>query len=135
MRGVFLTVCVFVLSAPPAAGQQAAAQPDGHAIFELACAMCHSVKPPAKAAPPMSHAAAYYVRRYPSADSAAAALVAYLKEPAAERSVMPAHAIERFGLMPSQAHLSNEQLEAVARYVLTLADPAHGSGMEHRSGH
>jgi hypothetical protein len=41
-------------------------------------------------------------------------------------------AIERFGLMPAQAHLTDAQRVAVARYVLTLADTAHGQGGGHR---
>lgn len=134
MRSVRLVLCTLALTALPAAGQDAAAHSEGRAIFEMVCAMCHSVEPPAKAAPPMSHAAAYYLRKHEVADSAAAALVAYLKAPSPETSVLPAHAIERFGLMPAQAHLSDQQLDAVARYVLTLADTEHGSGMQHREG-
>ena len=135
MRTVRLLVSLLALTAVPAAAQETAAEREGRAVFEMVCAMCHSVAPPAKAAPPISHAAAYYLRKHPSPDSAAAAIVAYLKEPAAERSLLPAHAVERFGLMPSQGHLSNDQLGAVARYVLTLADTAHGGGeMQHRGG-
>ena len=132
MRSVILFVGFAALSAASASAQQTPAQPDGSAVFEMVCAMCHSVAPPATLAPPMSHAAAYYLRRYPNGDSAAAAIVAYLKAPAAEKSLLPAHAIERFGLMPAQAHLSDAQLSAVARYVLTVADTAHGRpGMQH----
>jgi cytochrome c len=123
-----IVAAVITLAAVPAAAQQPTAGPDGAQIFELVCSMCHSVSPPAKAAPPMSHAAAYYLRKHPDATAAATALVAYLREPAAERSAMPAHAIERFGLMPSQAHLPEPQLQAVARYVLTLADTTHVHG-------
>jgi cytochrome c5 len=131
MRARFVSTAA-LLVAMPAAAQQAAPQPDGAQIFNLVCAMCHSVTPPAKVAPPMSHAAAYYVRKHADSVAAVNALVAYLKEPAAERSAMPAHAIERFGLMPSQAHLPDAQLTAVARYVLTLADTAHvGPGHQH----
>ena len=79
----------------------------------------------------MSHAAAYYLRKHQDVDSAAAAMAAYLKQPAAERSALPAMAVERFGLMPSQAHLSDAQLQAVTRYTLTLADTAHVSGHQH----
>ncbi len=123
--------------ATPAAGQQpVGGQNEGQAVFEMVCAMCHSVQPPPKAAPPMSHAAAYYARHYANADSAAAAIVAYLKEPSAEKSLLPPHAIERFGLMPSQGHLKDAQLHAVARYVLTLADSMHmRGGMNHEGGH
>jgi cytochrome c len=119
---------VLFLAAGPLSAQQSTPQPDGAQIFNLVCAMCHSVNPPAKTAPPMSHAAAYYVRKHSDPEAAAAALVAYLKAPAAERSALPAHAIERFGIMPSQAHLPEAQLQAVARYALTLADTAHSHG-------
>lgn len=115
------------------AAQQPAAEPTGPQLFQLVCSMCHSVTPPPKAAPPMSHAAAFYALKFPQPDSAAAAIVAYLKAPAAERSLLPKHAIERFGLMPAQSQLSEVQLAAVAKYVLTLADTAH-VGMMHPGG-
>jgi cytochrome c len=124
LRVVTILAC---MATAPAAAQQATA-PDGAQLFELVCAMCHSVQPPAKAAPPMSHAASYYVRKHKDPAAAVAAMVAYLKEPAAEQSALPAHAIERFGLMPSQRHLPDAQLQAVARYVLTLADTTHVHG-------
>jgi cytochrome c len=110
------------------AAQEPVPAPDGAQLFELVCAMCHSVNPPPKAAPPISHAVAYYLRKHESADSALTAMVAYLRQPEAERSVMPPMAIERFGLMPSQGHLSDAQLLAVARYALSLADSAHVTG-------
>ena len=132
MRSIRLLTGFLVLATVPAAAQQAPAQPEGRAVFDMVCAMCHSVEPPAKLAPPVSHAAAYYLRKHETTDSAAAAMVAYLKAPSAETSVLPAHAIERFGLMPSQSHLSEEQLNAVARYVLSVADTAHvRPGMQH----
>jgi cytochrome c len=118
-----LIVMSFAASSGPAAAQ--AVDREGEQLFNLVCAMCHSVNPPAKAAPPISHAAAYYLRRHADEEAAIAAMVAYLREPAAERSAMPAHAIERFGLMPSQGHLTEAQLRAAARYALSLADTAH----------
>lgn len=137
MRGLVVGAVLVVVATGHAAGQQAtrAPAPDGAQLFELVCAMCHSVAPPARTAPPMSHAAAYYVRRHGNTPAAVAAMVSFLKEPSAERSVMPAHAIERFGLMPSQGHLPDAHLEAVVRYVLTLADTAHVSGHGHGGGH
>ncbi|HEX6135500.1 MAG TPA: cytochrome c [Longimicrobiales bacterium] len=131
MRSIRLLLPVLAFTALPAAGQDPA-RPEGQAVFEMVCAMCHSVQPPAKAAPPMSHATAYYVRGHTDRVAAAAAIVAYLKQPDAAASAMPPHAIERFGLMPAQSHLSDRQLRAVADYVLTLADTAHvGAGMRH----
>jgi cytochrome c len=132
-RHALTATFLLLVATAPAAAQQPAAQPDGAQIFTLVCAMCHSVAPPAKAAPPMSHAVAYYLRKHGEAPKAVDALVAYLKEPAAERSAMPAHAIERFGLMPSQAHLGDAQLRAVATYVITLADTAHVRGNHQHS--
>lgn len=136
MRAVrFWTIPLLALWAAPVAAQETTPPADGQAIFEMVCAMCHSVAPPAKAAPPMSHAVAYYLRAHADADAAAAAIVAYLAKPDAAASVMPPHAIERFGLMPAQSHLSDAQLNAVAHYVLTLADTAHvGGGRMHRHG-
>jgi len=110
--------------------------PDGKAIFELVCAMCHTLEPPPNLAPPISHAAAYYFHRFETEDEAVAAMVAFMREPSEAASLLPARAIERFGVMPPQAHLSQEQLEAVARYSLTLADTTHGrGGMEHDGPH
>ena len=118
----------------PAAGDL---DPDGKAIFELVCAMCHTLEPPPNLAPPISHAAAYYFHRFETEDEAVAAMVAYMREPSEAASLLPARAIERFGLMAPQAHLSQEQLEAVARYSLTLADTTHGrgGGMQHDGPH
>jgi cytochrome c5 len=150
MRAAAALFAAFVIAAPAAAqqhgGQHAghqegrqgiteqdiqrarAAHPEGAQVFDMVCAMCHSVLPPHKAAPPVSHASAYYLRKHVQLPAAVAAMVAYLKEPAADRSAMPAHAIERFGLMPAQAHLTDAQLRAVARYVLAVADTVHVSG-------
>ncbi|HSJ06058.1 MAG TPA: cytochrome c [Longimicrobiales bacterium] len=129
--------CLVLLlaTALPLGAQQEARHEEGEQIFSLVCAMCHSVNPPAKAAPPISHAAAYYIRRHDDRDAAVLAMVSFLKEPAAERSVLPPHAVERFGLMPPQVHLSDAQLRAVARYALSLADTVHvGPGHRHGGG-
>jgi cytochrome c len=129
--------CLVLLlaTALPVGAQQDAPHEDGEQIFSLVCAMCHSVNPPAKAAPPISHAAAYYSRRHDGREAAVLAMVAFLKEPAAERSVLPPHAVERFGLMPPQAHLSDAQLRAVAQYALSVADTVHvGPGHRHGAG-
>ncbi|HEX6306653.1 MAG TPA: cytochrome c [Longimicrobiales bacterium] len=130
-RSIRLLAPLLALTAVHAAGQEPD-RSEGRAVFEMVCAMCHSTQPPAKAAPPMSHAAAFYLRAHPDRASAAAAIIAYVTKPDAAASLLPPHAIERFGLMPAQSHLSPQQLEAVAAYVLTLADTAHaGARMRH----
>jgi cytochrome c len=131
MRSAIGVVAALFLAVVPASAQQATPDPEGAQIFDLVCAMCHSLNPPPKAAPPISHAAAYYLRKYEETDAAAEAMVAYMKEPAEERSVMPPMAIERFGLMPAQAHLTDAQLLAVARYVIALADVGHSHHENH----
>lgn len=128
MRTIVMLTTLLVVGTLPLTAQDQAAPPDGAQLFDLVCAMCHSVNPPHKAAPPMSHAAAYYLQKHADADSALVAMVAYLKAPTAERSALPPMATERFGVMPSQAHLSDAQLQAVARYALSLADTTHVHG-------
>jgi mono/diheme cytochrome c family protein len=138
MRHTALVLPLLLAGAFPLAAQEAP-QAEGEQIFQLVCAMCHSITPPARLAPPLSHAAAYYLRKHPDLAAAAGAMVSFLKDPAADRSAMPAHAVERFGLMPSQGHLSDAQLLSVARYALSLADTAHvqaaPGGASHEGGH
>ena len=122
-RGAFLLL--FAAGVSPLAAQAGAPDADGAEVFQMVCSMCHTVNPPPKAAPPMSHATGFYLRQHETVEAAATAIVAYLKQPDSTRSALPAHAITRFGLMPSQAHLTDVQLGAVARYVLTLADTTH----------
>ena len=122
-RGAFLLL--FAAGVSPLAAQAGAPDADGAEVFQMVCSMCHTVNPPPKAAPPMSHATGFYLRQHETVEAAATAIVAYLKQPDSTRSALPAHAITRFGMMPSQAHLTDVQLDAVARYVLTLADTTH----------
>lgn len=126
MRSMLSVIAALALAAAAfAQGAPQQAKTEGEQVFQTVCSVCHSVQPPHKAAPPMAHAAAYYLRRHGNADSAAAAIVAYIKQPVAERSAMPPHVIKRFGIMPPHGHLSEAQLAAAARYVLTLADTMH----------
>lgn len=108
-------------------GASAAAVVDGRAVFAQVCAACHSVQPPPVKAPPMSHVARHYRDRFTTESASVAAIVAWVRAPSAERSVLPAHARERFGVMPPLA-LPDAQLHAVARYVWTLGDGATGMG-------
>jgi mono/diheme cytochrome c family protein len=109
---------------------QQGANAQGKQVFDLVCAMCHSVAPPAKAAPPMSHVAGFYLQQHKTPQGAAAAIAAWAKNPQADKSLLPPMAVQRFGVMPSQGHLPDEQLAAVARYVVTLADTAHARDMK-----
>ena len=134
MHGAFFII--LVATSAPLVAQEQAFDPDGPQIFQLVCAMCHTVSPPPAAAPPMSHVAGHYRQKHRDDEAAIAAMVEYIRKPEAERSALPAHAIERFGLMPAQVQLTDAQLKKVARYALSLADTAHmmGSGEQHQ-GH
>ena len=111
-----------------AQGADAATIAAGKQVFETTCTSCHTVQPPVKNAPPMSHIARHYRQAVPARDSAIARLEAWLVEPDPARSLLPAHARERFGLMP-MIPLEAEQRRAVAAYVWTLADSARMGGM------
>lgn len=113
-----------------AAGRQ---QQTGQQIFESVCSPCHTVQPPAKLAPPMSHVARHYLEKIPDRDAALARIEAWVLQPAADRSLLPSHALEMWGLMPPLG-VQPEQARAVAAYVLTLADSARSGGMAGRGG-
>ena len=109
----------------------------GKAIVGTIYSACHTEQPPPKTAPPLSHVARRY--RIMAGDSAAALarLTAWIAAPAKDRSLMPAMAIDRFGLM-APLPLPEEQRLAAAAYVLSLADSAQGmqgmQGMQHMPG-
>jgi cytochrome c5 len=133
MHGAFFII--IAAAATPLAAQEQAFEPDGPQIFQLVCSMCHTVNPPPQAAPPMSHVAGHYRQKHQDDEVAVAAMVEYIKHPEAERSALPAHAIERFGLMPAQIQLTDGQLKKVARYVLSLADTTHMMGASPPQSH
>lgn len=58
MRVSTLVPRALALGSGTAGGQQA--MPDGETTFDVICASCHTIAPPHKTAPPMSHV----VRRY-----------------------------------------------------------------------
>jgi len=122
---------------PRANAQQAAPTIDGKATFDVVCAACHSIDPPHKLAPPMSHVARYYKRHFTTEGEFVDAVVQWVLKPEKERSKMPAHVIENFGIMAAFP-LPEEQLREVAKYVYTLAAPEpaaapQGEQHQHRS--
>jgi len=89
--------------------------------FDAVCSACHSVSPPPNLAPPMVMVAGHYLDEYDTRDAAETAVAAWITSPDPERSALPQHAIERFGLMPPQP-LPREDAEAVAYYVFELLE-------------
>lgn len=96
----------------------------GKQLVTTLCAACHSEQPPAKLAPPLAHVSRRYrMQHQGDRDKALERIVAWIKAPAKERSLMPAAAIERFGLM-APLPLPDDQLRAAAAYLWSLSDGA-----------
>jgi len=75
----------------------------------------------------MSNIAQHYRAAARDTADAIALLSDWIREPDADRSLLPADAIVTFGVMPPIG-LGESRIDAVARYVLTLADSASGAG-------
>ena len=114
--------------APPTAEQVAR----GEAVYREVCSECHSLNPPPSLAPPFTHVGRMLESQLTERSEFTRHVVAYVQSPSEERSLLPAEAIRRFGLMPAQL-LPPERLEDAAAYLWTMADSAQG-GMNHESG-
>lgn len=101
---------------------------EGKRTFDQVCSACHTMEPPPNLAPPIRMVSRHLRQAFPGEEEAVAHVLAYLPAPDSARAVMPAHAIERFGLMPPQP-LPADVLEGVARYVWSL-----GEGMGEMGG-
>ena len=91
----------------------------GRQTVQTVCASCHSESPPAKSAPPFRMIATHYRRGTADSLAAAAAIVAYVRAPAAERSLLPPMVVRRFGLMPALP-IGADKLGDAALYILSL---------------
>ncbi|KZK74710.1 MAG: cytochrome C [Pelodictyon luteolum] len=105
-----------------------AAVPDGKAVFERNCSVCHSVAPPPKSAPPIIPIAARYRAEFATKAAGVKAMTAFMQSPSKAASVIEVQAIERFGLMPSMSALSEADLRAVAGWVWDQGGAGMGPG-------
>lgn len=104
----------------------------GKQLVTTVCAACHTEQPPAKLAPPLAHVShRYRTQLKGDRDATLDRIVAWIKAPAKDRSLMPPMAIERFGLM-APLPLPDEQLRAAAAYLWSLSEGERGMGMEHK---
>jgi mono/diheme cytochrome c family protein len=136
MIRIVAALSLLLLAWAPRASAQEAAVIDGKTTFDVVCAACHSIDPPHKLAPPMSHVARYYKRQFATEAEFVEAVVQWVLKPERERSKMPAHVIENFGIMAAFP-LPEPQLREVAKYVYTLAAPerpAMPQGQQHQHG-
>lgn len=95
----------------------------GKEVFDTICSSCHSLAPPPTKAPPMIMIAGHYVDARTTEDAAMEAMRAWLAGPSADKSLLPAHAVERFGLMPPLV-LPEDDRDAVVAYVFAQRSKA-----------
>lgn len=140
MRAALLALPLTLLLLAAAGARDRAPDPQqvdrGRQVFELVCSGCHTIQPPPDSAPPMSHVARHLRQELTTLDAFTEHVRSYVPAPSAERSRLPAMAIERFGLMGALP-MEDAVLNDVAAYIWTLADSARGGmgeGMEHGVG-
>lgn len=80
MRTASLSALALAATAAAAAAQEAPVPP-GQQTFQVVCATCHSINPPANKAPPMAHVMGYYRRAFKTEDEAVEAIVQWVQRP------------------------------------------------------
>jgi mono/diheme cytochrome c family protein len=96
-------------------GMQTQTDPDrGQVVFETVCSTCHSMSPPVTLAPPMLMVAGHYAGA--DVDDPWGMMANWIASPDSAKSMLPSHAIERFGLMPPLP-LAEGDAEAVVAYI------------------
>jgi len=116
----------------------------GKEIFDTVCSSCHTLTPPPLKAPPMVMIAGHYVQASESEEAARKAMMRWIPAPDTARSLLPDHAVERFGQM-APLPLPSEDVDAVVNYVFSewqaartpeprCEGPGCGDGMMHRRG-
>jgi mono/diheme cytochrome c family protein len=95
----------------------------GRALYDRMCFACHTLDPPPTLAPPMRGISTHWRQRFATRDEAIAHFLAYARAPVAERSALPAHAVQMFGLMPP-LDLAEADLRAAAEWIWSLYDPS-----------
>ena len=94
----------------------------GEELYTRYCQVCHSMRPPAKSAPPIVGLASRFRKVYGNKDDAVAAMVSFMKAPDAANTSLGPEAIERFGLMPAMS-MSEDELAKVSRWLWDQYDP------------
>lgn len=92
---------------------------EGERLFEAICSQCHTVDPPPNLAPPISHVARHLGQAFDTEADFRRHVRTFVPEPDEETSVMPAHARERFGLMPALP-LPDPLLDEISGYMWWL---------------
>ena len=113
---------------------------EGERVFNQVCATCHQLDPPASMedgkpiAPPMKMILRHYQMAFDSTSAMEVALTSWLEKPDAERSVLPAHAVEEHGLMPPLTITETER-QAVVGYLMKMSEDLGSEGMGGKMNH
>lgn len=104
-------------------------------LIEQYCYACHSPKMRGqkRLAPPFQMVKMHYLRDHETKEQFTEAISSWVKEPDADRSIMPG-ALNRFGLMPPMM-IKDEDLRLIADYLYDADLPdfrGRGSGRMHR---
>ncbi|MBN1278668.1 MAG: cytochrome c [Chlorobium sp.] len=123
-----IPIIIFTLLLCPPAAESATTNPDGKAVFEKNCSICHSITLPPKSAPPIVPVASIYHRQFTTKTAGVNHMVTFMKSPSKSASKVDPEAISRFGLMPAM-ELGDAELKAVAGWVWDQYNPNTGKGM------
>ena len=104
-------------------------------LIEQYCYTCHSpqMRGQQRLAPPFQMVKMHYMRDYATKELFIDAISAWVKEPNADKSIMPG-ALNRFGLMPPMM-MNDEDVRLIADYLYETDMPdfrGHGNGRMHR---
>jgi len=105
-----------------ASNSAAMAGVDEKALFDTHCGICHAMRPPATAAPPVLGIALHYHDAFRSRDEAVNHMVAFMQHPDPERSKLEPAAVKRFGLMPKM-EIGTDDLRRLAGWLWDQYDP------------
>ena len=94
----------------------------GEQIYARNCEICHSMRPPAKTAPPIVGLASRFRKVHGNKEDAVTAMVSFMKKPDAASTALGPRAIKRFGLMPAMS-MPDEELAKVSGWLWDQYDP------------
>jgi len=116
-----------MLNTAVAAENTTASAMSGQELYTANCAVCHSMRPPAKTAPPIVGLASRFRTVYGNKSDAVDAMVSFMQNPDAEKTALGPQAIKRFGLMPAMT-MSDGYLKIVSGWLWEQYDPDFDAG-------